>query len=462
MAVSVTLNMARSLALLVLSIALWTAISGDEVETKADNMANAIAQQNKKVEEQSEAMERAIDDKGKLVDAKEEEDKFEKASEKVDAVGDAADKKFEQKVNLVDKLADDTNTAIENQAKKVEALGNRADENEERASNLVDKIGNKIEKKTKDPESKMKPKSRMSISYTVRVPHEVPPYEMADRAEYENEIKSNKEEEKTYPWPLRQELHGYIPDFHHNPDEGGSDLSLKPFKTDNAAVEHDALSNEGFMETPSLRHHLEKMFYMPRRPTELPDSRSLPPRPPLPPRQFLSHHKRFGRRRHRFKEYDPRLEKGGLVQPTSKSSDLGLLVLPSGGPNRLSEDVRNQLEDDELLRKAAKQAFNNDEDMDITQELRKSAAEDNMERQWMKINAIGSPELLLHWPRTSKKLGAIGQQQVSVVSPGEVDLLQTEYPDYPKPKAMGTNVPGIIRSRISGKRKETTLKKLKQ
>ena len=36
-------------------------------------------------------------------------------------------------------------------------------------------------------------------------------------------------------------------------------------------------------------------------------------------------------------------------------------MLPSGGPNRLSEDVRNQLEDDELLRKAAKQAFNNDE-----------------------------------------------------------------------------------------------------
>lgn len=101
-------------------------------------------------------------------------------------------------------------------------------------------------------------------------------------------------------------------------------------------------------------------------------------------------------------------------------------------------------------------------DMDITEELRKSAAEDNMERQWMKINAIGSPELLLHWPRTSKKLGAIGQQQVSVVSPGEVDLLQTEYPDYPKPKAMGTDVPGIIRSRVSEKRKGATLNKVKQ
>ena len=100
-------------------------------------------------------------------------------------------------------------------------------------------------------------------------------------------------------------------------------------------------------------------------------------------------------------------------------------------------------------------------DLDITQELRKSAAENNMERQWMKINAIGSPELLLHWPHTSKKLGAIGQQQVSVVSPGEVDLLQTEYPEYPKPKAMESDVPGVIRSRISRKRKAMTSKKLK-
>lgn len=211
----------------------------------------------------------------------------------------------------------------------------------------------------------MKPKSRMSISYTVRVPHEVPTDEMADRDEYESEIKSNTEEEKTYPWPLRQEIHGYIPDFHHNPDEGASDMSLKPFKVDDAAVDHDALSNEEFTETPSLRNHLEKMFYMPRHPTPPPENPSLPPRlperPPLPPRPFLPHHKRFGRRRHHFKGYGPRMGKEGFIQPTSKSSDLGLLVLPSGGPNRLSEDVRNQLEDDELLRKAAKQAFNNDE-----------------------------------------------------------------------------------------------------
>lgn len=63
-------------------------------------MAKAIEQQNKKVEEQSEAMEKAIDDKGKLVDAKEEEDRFEKASENMDAVGDKAENKLDQKGNF--------------------------------------------------------------------------------------------------------------------------------------------------------------------------------------------------------------------------------------------------------------------------------------------------------------------------------------------------------------------------
>ena len=76
-------------------------LKADEVETKADNMAEAIAQQNKKVEEESKAMEKAIDEKGKQVDTREQEDKFEKASEKVDAMGNAADKKFEQKGNVL-------------------------------------------------------------------------------------------------------------------------------------------------------------------------------------------------------------------------------------------------------------------------------------------------------------------------------------------------------------------------
>ena len=59
-------------------------------------MAKAIAQQNKKVEEESDAMEKAIEEKGKQVDAKDQEDKFKKASERVDAVGDAAESKSEQ------------------------------------------------------------------------------------------------------------------------------------------------------------------------------------------------------------------------------------------------------------------------------------------------------------------------------------------------------------------------------
>lgn len=215
--------------------------------------------------------------------------------------------------------------------------------------------GNKIEKKVKGHESTGKPKSRMSISYTVDVPHEPSTDQMVDRAEYENQIKSNTEEEKSYPWPLRQDVHGYIPDFHPNPDEGASDMSLKPFQEDDKAVDHDAMSNEGFMETPGLRRHLQKMFYMPSRPASLPESRPLVQHPLVP------HGKSFGRRRHHLRRYGPRMGKVGIVQPTSKSSDLGLLVLPSGGPNKLSEDVRNQLEDDQLLRKAAKQAFNNDE-----------------------------------------------------------------------------------------------------
>lgn len=180
---------------------------------------------------------------------------------------------------------------------------------------------------------------------------------MVERAQYnnDNEIKSNAEEEKTYPWPVRQDVHGYIPDFHSNPDESASDMSLKPFKEDNKEVDHDALSNEEFMETPGLRRHLAKMFYTPSRPAFLPE------RLPFAQRPLVPHRKRFGRHRHHLRRYGPRMGKTGLIQPTSKSSDLGLLVLPSGGPNKLSEDVRNQLEDDQLLRKAAKQAFNNDE-----------------------------------------------------------------------------------------------------
>lgn len=69
----------------------------DQVERKADDMATAIAQQNKKVEQQSDAMEKAIEDKEKQLNTKEQEETFEKASKEVNAVEDAAETKFEQK-----------------------------------------------------------------------------------------------------------------------------------------------------------------------------------------------------------------------------------------------------------------------------------------------------------------------------------------------------------------------------
>lgn len=69
----------------------------DQVERKADDMANAIAQQNKKVEQQSDAMEKAIEDKAKQLNTEEQEENFEKASKEVNAVEDAAETKFEQK-----------------------------------------------------------------------------------------------------------------------------------------------------------------------------------------------------------------------------------------------------------------------------------------------------------------------------------------------------------------------------
>lgn len=97
----------------------------------------------------------------------------------------------------------------------------------------------------------------------------------------------------------------------------------------------------------------------------------------------------------------------------------------------------------------------------MKEELRKNDAESDMERKWMKINAIGTPEMFMHWSHPGKKLASIGQQEVSIVSPGEVDLLQTEYPDYPKPKALGGDFPGVIRRTIA-KKKAATSKKSKK
>ena len=91
--------------------------------------------------------------------------------------------------------------------------------------------------------------------------------------------------------------------------------------------------------------------------------------------------------------------------------------------------------------------------MDITNELKTSAtAENDVERQWMKINGLGSQELKMQWPHASRKFGAIGEQKVSLVSPGEVDLLQTAYPDFNEPRSMGSrDLLAIIRSKIKKK-----------
>lgn len=48
---------------------------------------------------------------------------------------------FVTTANLVEKIADDTNTAIENQGRKVEELASGADLAEDRARKLVEKIG---------------------------------------------------------------------------------------------------------------------------------------------------------------------------------------------------------------------------------------------------------------------------------------------------------------------------------
>ena len=69
----------------------------NEVERKADDMAKAIAQQNKKVEQESDAMEKAIEEKRKQLNTKEQEENFEKASKEVDAFENKAETKFEEK-----------------------------------------------------------------------------------------------------------------------------------------------------------------------------------------------------------------------------------------------------------------------------------------------------------------------------------------------------------------------------
>lgn len=61
-----------------------------------------------------------------------------------------------------------------------------------------------------------------------------------------------------------------------------------------------------------------------------------------------------------------------------------------------------------------------------------------MEQKWSRINALGSPELMHRWPFLGKHLGSLKGQQISVVSPEQVELMQTEFPDYPRQKEVQT------------------------
>ena len=69
----------------------------DEVESKNADMATAIAEEDKKVQAQSDAMVSAIEKNSKRVDDPNLEKDFEKASSHVDAVTNSADEKMVSK-----------------------------------------------------------------------------------------------------------------------------------------------------------------------------------------------------------------------------------------------------------------------------------------------------------------------------------------------------------------------------
>ena len=151
--------------------------------------------------------------------------------------------------------------------------------------------------------------------------------------DYDDFIQSNKEGLRTYPWPGKPSF-----PYDNQEEDTAGDIARKLFEVNKAKVEHAALESEGYELPPSARRNIKTLFYM----------RHLPFRFP--------HHRRYGRHHHHR-----RPEKALLVPPTPKSSDVGLFVLPSGGPRMLSEEIKNQLADDQLLRTTVKQPLNNNE-----------------------------------------------------------------------------------------------------
>ena len=62
----------------------WLSFSTEKVTDKNDAMVKSIANQNQKVEEETNKLVKAIEENSKKVESKEEEEKFQKASNKVD------------------------------------------------------------------------------------------------------------------------------------------------------------------------------------------------------------------------------------------------------------------------------------------------------------------------------------------------------------------------------------------
>lgn len=178
----------------------------------------------------------------------------------------------------------------------------------------------------------------MSISYSVKVPSEPRADQMVERASYYDDyFKANVQVKKAYPWSSeRRPLESLDAQ-----EDSGNDLSLKPFSNSNIHVEHD----EEYEDPLNMHSKVKNIKTIDR---------------PRLSNQFPRHRRRRKHRHHRFRPYYSEPEKALLVQPTPKS-DVGLFVLPSGGPRELSDDIRNQFEDDQLLKKAAKQPFSSQE-----------------------------------------------------------------------------------------------------
>lgn len=74
-------------------------MSEEDVVSEADEMAKRIEEENKKVDDQTNAMVRAIENGEKQVDDSEQEKKFEKASKRVDDVMDKNEETVDIKGN---------------------------------------------------------------------------------------------------------------------------------------------------------------------------------------------------------------------------------------------------------------------------------------------------------------------------------------------------------------------------